>query len=201
MLNSLSGKISYKGKERIFVQSGDVEWDMLVSTKSLDKLPAEGERVRVFVYLHHREDQLKLYGFAAMAEKELFLDLLKVEGLGPRLALKVLSGIEVEDLITALDNDDLEHLTSIPGLGRKTAQKIILKLKGKLTTLPEKGMDLEGDIISALAGMGFDRRLAGQAVKACRKELQGEASGLTPEQLERELFKRAIAIINRERSG
>lgn len=201
MLNSLNGKISYKGKERIFVQSGDIEWDLLVSTKSLDKLPAEGERVRVFVYLHHREDQLKLYGFAAMAERELFLDLLKVEGLGPRLALKVLSGIEVEKLITALDNDDLEQLISIPGLGRKTAQKIILKLKGKLTTLPEKGMDLEGDIISALAGMGFDRRLAAQAVKSCRKELHGEASDLTPEQLERELFKRAIAIINRERSG
>jgi Holliday junction DNA helicase RuvA len=201
MLNSLSGKVSYKGKERIFVQSGDIEWDLLVSTKSLDKLPAEGERVRVFVYLHHREDQLKLYGFATMAERELFLDLLKVEGLGPRLALKVLSGIEVEDLITALDNDDLDQLISIPGLGRKTAQKIILKLKGKLTTLPENGMDLEGDIISALAGMGFDRRLAGRAVKACRKELHGEASSLTPEQLERELFKRALVIINRERSG
>ncbi len=201
MLNSLSGKINYKGKERIFVQSGDIEWDLLVSTKSLDKLPAESERVRVFVYLHHREDQLKLYGFATMAEKELFLDLLKVEGLGPRLALKVLSGIEVEDLITALDNDDLDQLISIPGLGRKTAQKIILKLKGKLTTLPEKGMDLEGDIISALAGMGFDRRLVGRAVKACRKELHGEASRLTREQLERELFKRALVIINRERSG
>ena len=201
MLNSMSGKISYKGKERVFLQSGDIEWDLLISTKSLDKLPAEGERGRVFVYLHHREDQLKLYGFAAMAERELFLDLLKVEGLGPRLALKVLSGIEVEDLITALDNDDLEHLTSIPGLGRKTAQKIILKLKGKLTTISDKGMDVEGDIISALTGMGFDRRLAGQAVKTSYKELHGEASGFTPEQLERELFKRAIVIIGKERSG
>ena len=120
-----------------------------------------------------------------------------MEGLGPKLALKVLSGIEAEDLVAALESEDVERISALPGLGQKTAQKVMLKLKGKLTFPQEKRLGVEEDIIEALAGMGFDRREARSAVLASLKELDGNE--LRREELERELFRKSLAQLSRER--
>lgn len=194
MFNSLSGEITYKDENRLFLQVGAVEWDIQISRSTSDDLPAPGEAVRLFVYLYHRDDQMKLFGFSQNAERDLFLDLLRVEGVGPRQAQKILSGIDVHRFVEALEGEDLELLAAIPGLGRKTAQKIILKLSGKLTVSTPAGLSLEEDLVNALAGMGFDRRSAKNAVSSVVRALKD--SELEREDLERELFKTALAQLS-----
>ncbi|HTP58029.1 MAG TPA: Holliday junction branch migration protein RuvA [Spirochaetia bacterium] len=197
MFNSVTGEITFKGDERLCVQTGGVEWDLTVSRRALDRLPPVGQVARVYTHLLHREDSMRLYGFSDPAERALFLDLQKVDGVGPRGALKVLSGVDREAFAQALDKDDVETLSSLPGIGKKTAQKIILTLKGKLTPAVEAaGRSAEDDIATALVGMGFDRRTAKSAVTAAAKSLAGKA--LKVEDLERELFKRAVAIAGGE---
>lgn len=199
MVNSISGKITYKDDTRVFLQTGPVELDIQISRNTSDDLPEPGSSVRIFVYLYHRDDQLKLFGFSEAAERDIFLDLLKVEGVGPRQAVKILSGIEVQRFIAALENEDLVLLSSIPGLGKKTAQKIILKLKGRLTLAAPSGISIEEDLTAALVGMGFDRRSAKTAVNGAVRSLRdNEMSG---EELERELFKIALAELSGAQGG
>jgi len=193
MFNSLTGEITLKGDERVCLQTGGVEWELTASRKALLRLPAVGEVARIYTHLVHREDVMRLYGFADQAERALFLDLQKVEGVGPRGAMKMLSGIDREQLSQALDRDDVEALSAVPGVGRKTAQKIILALKGKLTPVGEGGTrPAEADIATALVGMGFDRKTAKTAAAAAHAALAGR--GLAGEDLERELLRQALSI-------
>ena len=121
MFNSLTGEITFKGEERLCLQTGGVEWDLTVSRRALDRLPPVGQVTRVFTHLLHREDSMRLYGFSDPAERALFLDLQKVDGIGPRQALKVLSGVDREKFAQALETDDVDALSSLPGIGTKTA--------------------------------------------------------------------------------
>jgi Holliday junction DNA helicase RuvA len=194
VFNSLSGELTYKDEERVFLSSGAVEWEIHVSRNSSDDFPDVGNSCRVYVYLHHRDDQLRLYGFSEVLERDVFLDLLKVEGVGPRQALKILSGVKVGRFIDALEAEDLELLSGIPGVGRKTAQKIMLKLKGRLQVSTPAGISLEEDILNALVGMGFDRRSAKSAVGSAARGLR--ESDLAREDLERELFKNALSQLS-----
>ncbi|HET6487979.1 MAG TPA: Holliday junction branch migration protein RuvA [Spirochaetia bacterium] len=197
MFNSITGEISHKGEERLCIQTAGIEWDLAVSRKALERLPAVGEVARVFTYLVHREDVMRLYGFADAAERSLFLDLQKVEGVGPRGAMKMLSGVDREQFVSALDREDVEALSGIPGIGKKTAQKIILTLKGKLTTSVEPaGRSTEEDIATALVGMGFDRKTARAAVAAALRDVTDP--GLSAEEREREVIRRAVAIAGGE---
>jgi Holliday junction DNA helicase RuvA len=191
MFNSISGEITYKDEARLFLSAGAVEWEIHISRSSSDDLPEEGQKTKVYVYLYHRDDQVRLYGFSQSLERDVFLDLLKVEGVGPRQALRILSGVEVERFIDALEGEDLELLSTIPGVGRKTAQKIMLKLKGRLKVSTPAGISLEEDIVNALVGMGFDRRSAKSAVSAAGRSLRERELGR--EELERELFKSALS--------
>jgi|WetSurMetagenome_2_1015567.scaffolds.fasta_scaffold367346_2 holliday junction DNA helicase RuvA len=193
MFNSISGEITYKDEERLFLLTAGVEWELVISRRAAERFPAVGQPARVYTFLLHREDTMKLFGFPDAAERALFLDLQKVEGMGPRGAMKILSGIDREAFSRALDADDLEALSAVPGIGRKTAQKIILTLKGKLTPAAQPGgATAELDIATALVGMGFDRKTAKAAAASALKSLAGtDARG---EELERELFKRAVAI-------
>ena len=197
MFNSVTGEITFKGEEKLHVQTGGVEWELVVSRRALEKLPPVGEVARVYTFLLHREDSMRLYGFCDTAERALFLDLQKVDGVGPRGALKVLSGVDRAQFSDALDRDDVDALSAVPGIGRKTAQKIILTLKGKLTPAPESGgRSAAEDIATALVGMGFDRKTAKNAVAAAQKALADRK--MKGEELERELFKRAVAIAGGE---
>jgi Holliday junction DNA helicase RuvA len=197
MFNSLTGEITFKGEERLCVQTGGVEWDLTVSRRALERLPAVGQVARIFTHLVHKEDAMRLYGFSDQAERVLFLDLQKVDGVGPRGALKMLSGVDREQFAQALDRDDLDALSALPGVGRKTAQKIILTLKGKLTPVGDTpSRSAEDDIATALVGMGFDRKTAKVAAAAALKSVAGR--GLQGEALERELFTQALSIAGGE---
>ena len=197
MFNSVTGEITFKGEERLCVQTGGVEWELVVSRKALDRLPPVGQVARVFTHLVHRDDVMRLYGFIDPVERALFMDLQKVEGVGPRGAMRMLSGMDRELFVQALDRDDVDALSSVPGVGKKTAQKIILTLRGKLTPTTEAaGRSAEEDITTALVGMGFDRKTAKTAVSAALKVLAGR--DMKGEELERELFKRAVAIAGGE---
>ncbi|MGA2380343.1 MAG: Holliday junction branch migration protein RuvA [Spirochaetia bacterium] len=197
MFNSLTGEITFKGDERLCVQTAGVEWDLTASRRALDRLPPVGQVARIYTHLVHREDAMRLYGFSDQAERALFLDLQKVEGVGPRGALKMLSGVDREQFSQALDRDDVDALSAVPGVGRKTAQKIILTLKGKLTPIGEtQPRSAEDDIATALVGMGFDRKTAKAAVASAQKTLAGR--DLKGEELERELFKQALSIAGGE---
>jgi Holliday junction DNA helicase RuvA len=194
MFNSISGEITYKDEERLFLSAGAVEWEIHISRSSSDDLPEEGQNAKLYVYLYHRDDQVRLYGFSQILERDVFLDLLKVEGVGPRQAIKILSGVEVGRFIDALEGEDLELLSTIPGVGKKTAQKIMLKLQGKLKVSTPAGISLEEDIINALVGMGFDRRSAKSAVASAARSLREQEMG--SEELERELFKSALSQLS-----
>ncbi len=192
MLNSISGEITDKDDERLCIATGGVEWELAISRRASARLPAVGQPARVYTHLVHREDAMRLYGFADPAERALFLDLLRVDGVGPRGAMRILSGIDRAEFEKSLDGEDVDALSSVPGIGKKTAQKIILTLKGKLTTAGHgAGRSLEEDITTALVGMGFDRRSAKAAVSQAVKSV---APGLAPDELERELFRGAVAI-------
>jgi Holliday junction DNA helicase RuvA len=199
VFNSLRGRISFKDETRVMLLSGDVEWELAISRTSADDLPEAGEEARLYVHLYHREDQLRLYGFSTVGEREMFLDLMKVEGVGPRQALKVLSGIAVHRLVEALEKEDLGLLSTIPGVGPKTAQKILLKLKGKLSVPPATGLSMEEDLANALIGMGFERKSARSAVAGALRILRERE--LPREELERELLKTALAQLSGRSSG
>jgi Holliday junction DNA helicase RuvA len=197
MFNSLTGEITFKGDERLCVSIGGVEWDLVASRKALERLPPVGQTTRIYTHLVHREDVMRLYGFCDEAERALFLDLLKVEGVGPRGALKMLSGVDREQFSQALDRDDLDALSAVPGVGKKTAQKIILTLKGKLTPIGDApSRSAEDDISDALVGMGFDRKIAKAAVASAVRALAGR--NLRGEELERELLKVSLSFAGGE---
>jgi Holliday junction DNA helicase RuvA len=190
MFNSVSGRITAKHPGGVFIENGGIEWDIMVPDSSLQRLPSVGAEARIFVYLHHRDDQMRLFGFSAPEERTLFLELLKVGGVGPRQAIRILSGGTVEQFISRLDDGDADALARLPGIGKKTAQKIVLALRGKLS-LESQGTVQEGatEIAAALFEMGFDRRRSAEAVAATVEELRKESSESPTEE---EILKRAI---------
>jgi Holliday junction DNA helicase RuvA len=196
MWNSLSGEVTRKGLEQVLIQSGDLEWEIAMGRFSLEALPPVGQRAKVYLWLQHTEDTMKLYGFATVTERSMFLDLLKVSGVGPKLALKALSGMRHQEFAGALEAGDAARLSKVPGVGLKTAQKIILALQGKLVLDDGSGPGASptSELIASLAEMGFDRRLVEKAVK----ELENDASaaGLDPVERERKLFQLALVKLS-----
>lgn len=198
MFNSLYGTLTHKGAENVFLLSpSGIEWDITVSTKTLGALPGNGEECRLYIYLLHREDAVKLFGFSSSDERLFFLELLKVSGIGPKQAMKMLSSVTVDQLAEALDRDDVELLAGIPGIGKKTAQKILLALRGKLVRTEEEIPEEKhrfGDIVNALSDMGFDRRKAQKAVDEVLKN--SDTKNMKEDELEKYLFKQAIVMLS-----
>ena len=173
MFNSIQGEITHKGLENLYLQSGDLEWDLSVTAISLQTLPALGQRTKVYTYLLHTEDQMKYFAFSTTQERALFLDLIKVNGVGPKAAMKFLSGLNWKDFVTALETGDTGRLSKVPGMGLKTAQKVVLALKGKLQISgdsPAMEGNL-GELIHSLTEMGFDRKLVEKAVSTILPEV------------------------------
>jgi len=201
MLNSLTGRLSEKRADTICVDTNGVEWELAVPARSVDDFGRVGDETRVFTWLHHYEDGMRLYGFSNEADRAAFRELMKVEGIGPKQALRILSGVRTEALGAALEAGDLASLQKIPGVGPKLAQKMMLSLKGKLVASEEPSAGGAGragrwtDVVRALVDMGFDRKAAEKAVAeaAAATEPSGAASG--PEG-ERELFRRALLSLS-----
>ncbi|MDR0474441.1 MAG: Holliday junction branch migration protein RuvA [Treponema sp.] len=193
MFNSIRGTITEKTADNVCLLSGGIEWDISAPAIDIGRLPPLGEEGRVFTWLYHREDQMKLFGFADSGRRSVFLELLKVEGIGPKGALKILGGIGQEELELALENEDLARLEAVPGLGKKTAQKMILTLKGKLISAKAVPESKYGELVEALAGMGYDRRAAAEAIARAEKEIAADVKGVEREKL---LFKEAIVYLS-----
>jgi holliday junction DNA helicase RuvA len=198
MFNSIAGRLSEKRADSICIESGGVEWELSVPARSVDDFGRLGDEARAFTWLHHYEDGMRLYGFATAVDRSAFRELMKVEGIGPKQALRILSGIRPEALSAALDAEDLASLQRIPGVGPKLAQKMMLSLKGKLVRPDEaesKGPGRAGeyaDVVRALADMGFDRKAAEKAVAAAAAAT-AEAGGAVPAgEREREVFRTAL---------
>ncbi|MDR2053764.1 MAG: Holliday junction branch migration protein RuvA [Treponema sp.] len=195
MFNSIRGTITEKLPDTLRIATGGVEWDITVPGTDLNRFPPAGEEGRVFLWLYHREDQMKLYGFADESGRHIFLELLKVEGIGPRGAIKIMGGITQEELERALENEDLGRLEAVPGLGKKTAQKMILALKGKLAVsrAASPAASAYEELVEALAAMGYDRRAAASALARAEETLE---AGLEPAEREQRLFRQAIVYLS-----
>lgn len=200
MFNSISGTLTGKTAESIYIETNGIEWEVFVSALSADRFGTAGSTVRVYTWLYHREDQMRLFGFLTPAERSLFLDLTKVDGIGPKQALKILSGLDGVALEAALEAGDVARLQSIPGIGKKTAQKMVLALKGQLTGLHDTGRaettkksEFE-DIITALINMGYDRKRAAETVESVAQSMR--AKDIDPAAKEEELFRTAIVNLS-----
>lgn len=132
MIAQLEGVLSEKTSTRIIVDVNGVGYDLLIPISTFDKLRKVGSKIKLLTYLHVREDTLQLFGFSTLKEKGMFTNLISVSGIGPKLALGILSGRTVEDLTRSIVNGDVTNLTQLSGVGKKTAQRIVLELRDKL---------------------------------------------------------------------
>lgn len=134
MIAFVKGTLVEKGESRIVVEAKSIGYSILLSASSLDVLPKENSAVKVYTYTHVREDEISLFGFATKQEKDLFLKLISVNGIGPKSALVILSGMDIPDLIEAIVTENTLLLQKIKGLGKKTSERLVLELKDKLST-------------------------------------------------------------------
>jgi Holliday junction DNA helicase RuvA len=195
MFNSIKGVISGKGNDTVYLFTGGVEWEIAMPFTDIQNLPSAGEECRIFTWLYHREDLMRLHGFFDETRRNTFLELLKVEGIGPKNAVKIMGGIGQDELERALETGDLARLEAVPGLGKKTAQKMLLALKGKLIHAPavSTAQSQYGDLIEALAEMGYEKRAASEAITRAEIDLH---EGIAAAEKEKLLFKNAIVYLS-----
>ena len=181
MIGQLRGKLLSKKPNVLLIDVQGVGYEVIIPLTSFYELPDEGSEVTLKIYTHVREDALILFGFHSLREKEFFMKLLTISGVGPKLAITILSGAPVHDLAQALAEGNIGRLTSIPGVGRKTAERLTLELKGQIASflLPEQAetvkasaasQTMEEDILSALINLGYPRPSAEKAVTLALRE-------------------------------
>src|ERR1700722_17338121 len=196
MIAHLRGKLLDKHPNQVIVETGGVGYDVTISVPTFSELTQVGTEVSLHIYTHVREDALALYGFGRPEEKQLFEKLLTVSGIGPKLAITILSGMVADEAIGAIRGNDLARLTRIPGIGRKTAERIVLELRDKL---PEASMAaapviptinaVEEDVLSALLNLGYQRPAAEKVMASAVKE--GEAKSFD------QLFRAALGRLSK----
>jgi Holliday junction DNA helicase RuvA len=194
MIARLTGTVEEKREGAAVIDVGGVGYLVHLSSVSLAGLPPRGERATLRIHTHVREDALDLYGFATEEEQEVFRALVDVKGVGPRAAQNILSGIEARDLAQAVAQGDVARLTRVPGVGKKTAERLVVELKDKLLALaraagPVKakaGGGILDQLAQALVGLGWKPQQADEAAQA----LRDGAEGKTLDELLREALKR-----------
>jgi Holliday junction DNA helicase RuvA len=194
MIAHIRGRLLSKHPNQAIVDCGGVGYQLAITVPTFSGLSDEGSEVSLYVHTHVREDQIALFGFLKTDEKALFEKLIAVSGIGPKLAITVLSGMAAPDMIAAIRGNDLMKLTKIPGVGKKTAERMVLELKDKLeqfstteaTVIASAVSPLEEDILSALVNLGYQRAAAERALQSL-----GPANGRGFEQL----FRAAMAAI------
>jgi len=200
VIAQLRGRILEKHPNRVILDVSGVGYDVFVPLSTFYVLGEAGADVTLRTHTHVREDALALYGFATLLEQELFERLIGVSGIGPKVALAVLSGIEPLELIRAIERGDIARLTAIPGVGKKTAERIVLELKDRLPRPQVAAVALGGDaavdqsdvrddVISALVNLGYHRPLAEKAAASAVKSVPDAGFERTLKQALRELAK------------
>lgn len=204
MFNSIIGTVTGKNSRQLFIEANGIEWDICMPDSNIDMLPETGKEVRVFTWLHHTESLMNLYGFASPEERLLFLDLLRVDGVGPKAAVKIMSGVDSKRLFEILESGDVEILEKIPGVGKKTAGKMMLALKGKLSipddykSSPSSPSSPYDDAVASLVAMGYDKNLAKAKIMELSEKLSSEPDFVKKSQKDREdhLFRLAIVELS-----
>jgi len=195
----LRGRIAEKHHNRVIVDVSGVGYDVFVPLSTFYGLGEPGSDIALRIHTHVRDDALQLFGFATLLEQELFERLISVSGIGPKVALGVLSGIEPQELIRAIERGDLARLTAIPGVGKKTSERIVLELKDRLPRAqiaavaagvpPTESSTLRDDVLSALVNLGYHRPLAEKAVESAIKAQPDGGFERTLKQALRELAR------------
>jgi Holliday junction DNA helicase RuvA len=166
VIGKLTGRLAAKQPPQVLVDVGGVAYEVDVPMSTFYGLPATGEAVTLFTHLAVREDAHTLYGFATLEERAAFRQLIRISGIGARTALSVLSGMSVADLGEAVTLQDAARLTKIPGIGKKTAERLLLELKGKVSVVAEtRGQEKASDVVNALLALGYNEKEALSAVK------------------------------------
>jgi Holliday junction DNA helicase RuvA len=178
MIGQLRGRLAEKRPNQVLVDVGGVGYVVLVPLSTFAALGELHTEVTLLIHTHVREDALSLYGFVSSREKHLFELLISASGVGPSLALKILSGMSVDELVPAIRGNDLARLTKIPGVGRKTGERMVVELKDKLEAVvieaerpaASSPAGVEADVVSALVNLGYDARVAEKTVQEAREE-------------------------------
>jgi len=170
MIAHLRGRLIAKHPNQAIVEAGGVGYDVTISVPTFSELPASGAEVALHIHTHVREDALALYGFLRPEEKQLFEKLITVSGIGPKLAITILSGMSAGDTVGAIRGSDFARLTKIPGVGRKTAERMCVELRDKLEGFGAQQpvtthSAVEEDVISALTNLGYQRAMAEKALE------------------------------------
>jgi len=175
MIGRIQGVLTEKNPPQVVVVAHGVGYEIDVPMSTFYHLPRTGENVELLTHLVVREDAHLLYGFLTAGERTAFRQLLKVSGVGPKVALSVLSGLSVDDLAAAIAGQDAARLTKVPGVGKKTAERLVLELRDKLSPLTAAGRaqpsPARGDVVNALLALGYNDREAKAAVKELPAEL------------------------------
>jgi len=193
MIGSIKGKIINKKPTKLLIDVSGVGYVVNISINTLEKI-GDAEDVFLYTYLNVREDALELYGFSSLNEKEMFETLISVNGIGPKLAQSILSGIMVDDLKLSIKSGDLGRLISIPGIGRKTAERMVIELRDKVDSVySEKGAPkeyhLQKDAVNALVNLGYNLKISEKVVH--------DIITKTPKISVEELIKIALSQLNK----
>jgi Holliday junction DNA helicase RuvA len=199
MIGHLRGILLEKHPNQIILETAGVGYEIQIPVSTFSSLPDTGASASLRIYTHVREDAIVLFGFASSEEKALFERLISVTGIGPKLGITILSGLATADLVSAIRSSDIQTLVRVPGIGKKTAERIVLELKDKLSavdaagksvTAPETGPaynNLDRDVISALQNLGCTRPAAEEALRKVKQ--RGQPEGFEP------YFRAALALL------
>ena len=196
MIAHLRGKLLAKHPNQAIVETGGVGYDVSISVPTFSDLPAIGGEVTLHIHTHVREDLIALYGFLRPAEKRLFEKLITVSGIGPKLAITILSGMAADEMVSAIRGNDVARLTRIAGIGKKTAERMVLELRDKLA--PEGVAEsavmpamspVEEDVLSALMNLGYQRAAAERALASVEKN--GKSSSFEI------MFRQTLAVLSK----
>ena len=190
MIAFLRGRLLEKRPNQVIVDVNGVGYNVQIPVSTFYQLPNRGSEAQLFIYTHVREDTLALYGFLTEKEKTLFEKLISVSGIGPRLAVTLLSGLDADELTSAIRRGDVQKLVRVPGVGRKTGERLVLELREKMGPAEAEApapTDLEEEVISALLNLGCGRAAAEAAVQKARQT--GAAQEFEP------LFRAALQIV------
>jgi Holliday junction DNA helicase RuvA len=206
MINAIYGEITSISATNVIIKSNNIEFDLLVASSTAAKLNAltDKSEVRIVTYLQHREDAMTLFGFVDEREREFFLQLQNVSGIGAKGALKIMGGVTFKDFVIMLDNSDVTSLSKLPGIGKKTASKLVLALRGQLVVddleksnseIPVQSEQFK-ELIVALVDMGYDRNKATKEIHKLYDLHREKLEKLSLHDVESYLFRLAISNLS-----